>query len=393
MKTVKILADENIPLVREAFGRLGDVATCSGREMTPERLRDVELLLVRSITKVDSDLLEQSSVRFVATATAGMDHLQLADLERLGIAYAGAPGSNAESVAQYVTAAVLRVAGRRGLNLRGRTAGVAGAGQVGNRVVRNLEALGMQVLVSDPPLERAGVCREFVALEDVLRADIVTLHVPLTRGGVDRTQHLIDASSVKRMERDAILINTSRGGVVDNAALLQALRDGTIAGAVLDVWEGEPEISAKLLERVDIGTPHIAGYSYDGKIRGTTMIYEAACRFLEVEPTWSADEFAERPQQPTLDVERRGRETTDVVSDVIGSLYDIAYDDALLREVLHLPEAVRGPAFDSLRKNYRRRREFNQTEVRLSAGEAELGLLFEQLQFRVGTEARSCSGV
>ena len=361
--------------------------------MTPERLRDVELLLVRSITKVDRKLLEGSPVRFVATATAGTDHLQLEELERQGIVCAGAPGSNAESVAQYVTTALLHVAGRRGWSLAGRTAGVVGIGQVGSRVVRNLKALGMRVLVSDPPLERAGVCQEFAPLEAVLQADFVTLHVPLTRSGTDRTQHLLDASALRRMHRDAILINTSRGGVVDNAALLQALRDNVIAGAVLDVWEGEPEICLDLLEQVEIGTPHIAGYSYDGKIRGTTMIYEAACRFLGVEPTWNADKFAERPEQPTLEIERRGRETNDVVSDVVGSLYDIDDDDALLREVLHFPEAVRGSAFDSLRKNYRRRREFNQTEVRLPTGERELGRLFERLQFRVGEQAASCSRV
>lgn len=272
---MKIVADPNIPFVREAFGAHGDVVLIPGRQITAGAVRDADALLVRSVTPVEEVLLAGSRIRFVATATIGTDHVDVRYLEVLGIGFASAAGSNANSVAEYVVAALLELARRGRYRLRDRSLGVIGVGNVGSKVVRYARALGMRVLQLDPPLglhERAW------------EADIVTLHVPL----LETTRHMLHHDNLTGFT----LINTSRGAVVDNKALLQAIDGNRIPAAALDVWEGEPQISAELLDVVEIGTPHIAGYSFDGKVAGTRMIYEAFCRHFKITPFW-------QPRLPT----------------------------------------------------------------------------------------------
>ncbi|MHC5054493.1 MAG: 4-phosphoerythronate dehydrogenase PdxB [Planctomycetota bacterium] len=375
-----IVADENIPFAREVFSALGDVRTMSGRQMTSEAVRDAELLMVRSITKVNRALLEGSRVRFVATATIGTDHVDLAYLEQAGIAFASAPGSNARSVAEWVAAAMLTLEARGLVKLRGCTLGIVGVGNVGSRVDTVAKALGMTTLLNDPPRERAegnAGPDKFVSLDEICaRADVVTFHVPLERGGTDPTFHMIDAALLAKLRGGAALMNASRGGVHDTAALIETKRSGAIGALVLDVWEGEPRIDPEIVSLADIATPHVAGYSYDGKVAGTRMIYEAACRFLGREPEWSEELPPHEDLVVTLDAP--------CVRDAVKAAYDIEADDARLRQVVGLPsEGERAAGFDRLRKTYPRRREFRNWRVRLAPGAEAAGPELEALGFGV----------
>jgi erythronate-4-phosphate dehydrogenase len=381
---VKIVADENIPFVQEAFGTLGDVTVLPGREIGPEQVRDADLLLVRSITVVDARLLAGSPVRFVGSATIGLDHVEQVFLRARGIPLAYAPGSNANSVAEYVVAALValgseRYAGRT-LGIIGRTLGIIGLGRIGTLVREKARAMGMAVLANDPPLERAGL-GGLVSLEALLkRSDIVTCHVPLTREGPDATYHLLDASKLSLLRPPAIVINTSRGAVVDNAALLRCLQEKRLGGAVLDVWEGEPEPDPELIRAVTLGTPHIAGYSWDGKAAGTKMLFDAACAFLHRRSEWAPPQ-GEASRRPVA-VEA-GRSLDEILRELVPRSYDIRRDDAALRAIGGLSGTERGRAFDRLRASYPQRLEFRHASVAVPAGRPEREAALRALGFTV----------
>jgi erythronate-4-phosphate dehydrogenase len=366
---MRILADENISYVREAFRALGHVQTISGRAITAETLEGVSMLLVRSITKVSRALLEHSSVRFVATATIGEDHVDTAYLAERGIGFASAPGSNADSVREYVAAAILVLAERFQFDLKKMTLGIVGVGNVGKRVVKSAETLGLTCVLNDLPLARKTGDPRYRPIEEALACDIVTLHVPLTKDGPDRTYHLADETFIRHMKPGAILINTARGPVADGTAIKHALDDGHLKGCVLDVWEGEPNIDIELLQRVAIGTPHIAGYSFDGKVNGTRRIYEAACRFLGVEPRWDPAPLLPAPECPYLELDGTDPEA---LRHGVRAVYDIMRDDAAMRAMSSVPAEERPRLFDRLRKGYPRRREFFNTRVCVSPPNPEL---------------------
>jgi erythronate-4-phosphate dehydrogenase len=272
-----VVADENIPFVRETFGHVGEVRTLNGRAINPDAVRDADILLVRSVTRVDRGLVTDSRVRFVGSTTIGTDHIDQGYLRDRGIIFAHAPGSNAISVVEYVLASLLWTAVRKGESLRGKTMGIVGIGNIGSRLAARLSAFGMRVLKNDPPLaaaaEAEGRTHDFVSLETVLaESDIVTLHVPLERKGPYATYHLVDDAALAWMKQDAWLINTCRGAVVDNLALRRTIEAGQLGATILDVWEGEPEPGPDLLRLTDVATPHIAGYSFDGKVLGTMMV-------------------------------------------------------------------------------------------------------------------------
>jgi erythronate-4-phosphate dehydrogenase len=367
---IHILADENIPCVEAAFGELGTIERCAGRDIGPAEVRDVDVLLVRSVTTVGPALLEGSDVEFVGSATIGTDHVELDYLAEEGITFAHAPASNADSVADYVIAALLILARRQRAPLRDQTIGIVGCGNIGGRLARRLPPLGLSVLRNDPPLaeaaEDAGRAHDFVSLDTVLRsADIVTCHVPLTTTGPHPTHHLLDADELAHLQPGAWLLNTSRGPVVDNDALLEAIADGPVGAAALDVWEGEPTPNPDLIRAVDVATPHIAGYAYDGKVRGTTMLYEALCDYLDVEPTWNPATVL-RPDEPdTLRCHppdpRLPR--TDWLHHLVQQAYDLGADDARMRKILDKPPSGRGGVFSHLRATYPVRREFQQHAV------------------------------
>ena len=379
-----ILADENIPYAHETFETLGEVSTLPGRGINAASVRDVDILLVRSITEVNAPLLENSRIVFVGTATIGTDHIDKEYLRSRRIAFASAPGSNANSVAEYVVAALLTLARRKSRLLKGRTIGVIGVGNCGSRLAKKAEALGMRVLLNDPPLQRQTGEAKYRPLQELLDADVLTLHVPLTPEGTDATYHLVDEPFLRELRPDCILINTSRGAVVDGEALLSALDSGGIAGAILDVWENEPNIDLNLLDRVDIGTSHIAGYSLDGKVNATAMLYEAACQFLGAEQTLDVRSLLPVPETPRIEIQDPP-DDENTFAEAVRSVYDVERDDAALREIRSLPPPERGPFFDRLRKEYPVRREFHNTEVVLPrSGETkELARTLAGLGFRV----------
>jgi erythronate-4-phosphate dehydrogenase len=363
-KHMKIVADPNIPYVKEAFGRIGNITLIPGRQINAAAVRDADALFVRSVTPVNSMLLDESRVKFVATATIGFDHVDTGYLAQRDIGFATAAGSNANSVAEYVIAALLELGHRKNFRLRDKTLGVVGVGNVGSNVVRHARALGMRVLENDPPRQRAENLTNFVPLAHVIaEADIITLHVPLTKTGPDATRHLFSPQR-------GIILNSSRGAVLDNKALLAANLDGL----VLDVWEGEPNLLPGLLEKVDIGTPHIAGYSFDGKVNGTRMIYEAACRYFGLPARWLPQLPA--PPVPHLEIAAKpGEDDEDVLRRTIRQVYDIMADDARLRANVR--------KFDELRAEYPVRREFCNTELRLATASTSLRNKFIALGFRL----------
>jgi erythronate-4-phosphate dehydrogenase len=379
---LRILADANIPHARALFGPFGEVEVRPGAALDAGTVAGAHVLLVRSVTVVDADLLRGSRVRFVGSATIGTDHVDLDFLAREGIAFAHAPGSNAESVVEYVLAALLAVLAARGEALRGRTAGVVGCGAIGGRLARRLPALGAEVLRNDPPLaEAAGVQSGYHPLGAVLdRADILTLHPPLTRTGPHPTHHLIGARELAALRPGALLVNASRGAVVDNPALREALGAGRLGGAVLDVWEGEPSPDPALLERCTLGTPHIAGYSYDGKVEGARMLASALAAWLRQEP--AAVSLPEPEALPPLQAPPSDLPETAWLDALTRQAYDIRADDARMRNLLALPPSEQGGAFQHLRKTYPVRRTFGLHRVGGEVPPAYRRAIREGLGFR-----------
>jgi erythronate-4-phosphate dehydrogenase len=353
---IKIIADRNIPQVDKAFAHIGELQLVDGRQLTASNLDDAQLLLVRSVTKVNRQLLENSAVRFIGSATIGTDHVDLAYLESQGIQFRNAPGCNATSAAEYVVSAVLHFTRTRNIKPAGLKVGVVGYGNVGSRVTNKLSALGCELLVYDPPREAQLHDRSYVDWEEIQQADIVTAHVPLTKSGDYPTYHMFNAAFFAGLNDDALFINTSRGGAVDETALKQIKQRGKSLNLILDVWQHEPKIDMELLAQTLIATPHIAGYSAEGKHRGLEMIYQAACEYLKIQPQWSLADalppfsFVIEPDLSLTDHE--------LLQSLVKLAYDIERDAADLRKLFELSEDQRGSWFDSLRKNYPVRREF-----------------------------------
>jgi erythronate-4-phosphate dehydrogenase len=377
-----ILVDENVPYALESFGRLGRVRALPGRRITAADLEDAGVLIVRSVTRVDAALLGGSRVRFVGTATIGCDHVDLEYLRAQDIEFASAPGSNAISVAEYVMAALLESAHVRGATLEGATLAIVGVGNVGSSVAQRAAALGMRCLRNDPPRRRAGADPAYVDLADALpQADYVTLHVPLTREGPDATLDLAGPAFFQAMRPDAVFLNTSRGAVVDEAALAAAIESGRVSHTVLDVWRGEPAIDGKMVGRAFLATPHIAGYSFDGKVAATTMLYRAACRWLGRPDDLDLSPLLPPASVPHLDLTTSTGSDEEILRRALAAVYDIGEDDRALRQTL----SAASPAteFDRLRKEYKRRRELRYTGLSLDPKRAALARKAAGLGFTV----------
>ncbi len=377
-----ILADENIPLVDEFFAGFGKIRRMPGRSINRAALENVDVLLVRSVTRVDRELLEGSAVRFVGTCTIGTDHLGLDYFEQAGIEWASAPGCNARGVVDYVLGSLLALSEVRGEALARRRFGVVGAGEVGGRLLEVLRGLGWDVRVCDPPrqVREAG---DFVSLDEILaECDVISLHTPLTLGGDWPTFHLFDQARLSRLRPGTWLINASRGAVVDNAALRDLLLQRPDLEAVLDVWEGEPQVDVALAGLCRIATPHIAGYSLDGKLRGTAQIYAALCAARGVEP---AIELAQLMPGPALTelAFASSAEPAEMQATLCRAVYDPRRDDADFRRSLLGDEAQRRAGFDLLRKQYPPRREIDGLKVRIGGHNPALATIVEALGARL----------
>lgn len=369
MPSLRLVIDENIPLAGEVFSGFGPVVTRPGSAITREDVRHADALIVRSVTRIDEALLEGSNVRFVGSATIGVDHIETEYLHQRGTTFAHAPGSNASSVVEYVIAALLRLAVRRNYNLAGKKVGIVGCGSIGGQLAERLPHLGLSVMMNDPPLarraEEQGRPHKFRPLDELLdHCDIISIHVPLIRQGPDRTERLFHRDRLHAMQPGAWLINTSRGSVVDNKALTDVLQ-GSGRGpdvAVLDVWNGEPMPSAELVSRAALATPHIAGYSYDGKVAGTFMIARALAASLGEDPPDFGD-VRPQPVRVPLRAPDPILPRTDWMHGLVTQMYDIAADDERMRTISAYGESERADRFIELRRDYPTRRTFSAHRV------------------------------
>lgn len=292
---MKVIVDNKIPYIHEVLGKLADeVVYLPGKEFTPAVVKDADALITRTRTRCNRQLLEGSKVQFIGTATIGFDHIDTAYCQEAGIAWSNCPGCNAGGVEQYVHAVLLLLQREKGINLKQATLGIVGVGHVGSRVQRMAERMGMRVLVNDPPRADQGE-KGFADLKTLTEeCDIITFHTPLVRQGVYKTFHLADAAFFDSLKRKPVIINTSRGEVVETEAVLNALKEQKITDAIIDVWENEPNINLELLDKVFVGTPHIAGYSANGKINATRMVLEAFCKHFNL----ASDFHLELPADP-----------------------------------------------------------------------------------------------
>ncbi len=370
---MKILVDENMPYARELFSRLGEVRAVPGRPIPTDALTDADALMVRSVTKVNEALLGDKAIKFVGTATAGTDHVDQPWLVQAGIGFSAAPGCNAIAVVEYVFSALLMLAERDGFALADRTVGIVGVGNVGGRLQKRLEALGIKTLLCDPPRADNGDEGDFRSLDDlVAEADVITFHTPLYKEGQYKSLHLADESLIRRLKPGTILINACRGPVVDNAALLKCLEAGQKLSVVLDVWEPEPDLNLALLDNVDLGTSHIAGYTLEGKARGTTQVFEAYSQFIGQPQEVALSTLLPAPEFGRISL--HGPLDQPTLKRLVHLVYDVRRDDAPLRKVAGIPGE-----FDKLRKNYLERREWSSLTV--ECDDADAAELLQKLGF------------
>lgn len=379
---MRIVADENVPLLEKFFSELGQIHTYPGRQIGPDQVKDADVLIVRSVTKVDKNLLENSRVRFVGTCTIGKDHVDGRYLREKNIGFASAPGCNANSVVEYVLSALSVIAEKKAVPLNRLSVGIVGYGNVGSLLAKRLKRLEVNCLVNDPPLAELNTDMAFVSLDEVLKCDVVTIHTPLTDTGPHPTKHLFSSPVLEQMSSKQVLINSGRGAVVDNEALLQKLIDEPEFLAILDVWENEPNINLELAKRVFLSSPHIAGYSLDGKVKGTEQVYQAVCQYFGLPIRCKAGQYMPEPPLAKMTFTSQA-EAEWAMHTALRACYDIRHDHSLLQRTLHLPEAERGLAFDRLRKEYRLRREFSAVKVTLKNADAQTNGYFKALGFNL----------
>ena len=373
-----IVADENIPLIEEFFADFGEIRRFPGRQISRADVHDADILLVRSVTKVDRDLLEGSAVRFVGTCTIGTDHLALDYFQQAGIQWSSAPGCNARGVVDYVLGSLLTLAEIEGVDLTQRTYGVIGAGEVGGRLVNVLRALGLNVLVCDP-VRQAVEGGDYVSLEHIIEhCDVLSLHTPLDKTGDYPTWHLFDQQRLEQLKPGTWLINASRGPVIDNAVLRTVLTRREDLQAVLDVWEDEPQVDVELADLCVLATPHIAGHSLDGKQRGTAQIYQALCDFLGHTPQVKLADLLPAPWLAKVEL-NADSDPAWALAMLCRGVYDPRRDDADYRRSLAGTVAEQRLAFDALRKHYPVRREIEGLAVHIQGESPALGQLVKAL--------------
>ena len=357
---MKIIIDDKIPYIRGAFEGVAEVVYIPGSKTTPEIARDADAIVTRTRTGCNEKLLAGSSVKFIATATIGYDHIDTDYCDSVGIRWTNAPGCNSKSVEQYIASTMMVLAERKGWNLSEKTIGVVGVGNVGSKVARICEIFGMKVLLNDPPRERAEGSEKFVSLKTIQNeADIIALHVPLNMKGEDATYHLGNEVFLAALKRKPVLINSCRGEVTKTNAVKSALKSGQISAFICDCWENEPDLDLELLSLTEIATPHIAGYSKDGKATGTLMSVQAISKFFGLGLENWKPEGVEEPIEPVFEIDGSGLTEQQIISKAILHTYDIRNDDRDFRNNVEKFEQLRGdyptrrefPAFTIIAKN------------------------------------------
>lgn len=373
---IRVVADDKIPFLEGALEKVAKVHYRPGKQISKADLLEADVLITRTRTHCNRALLEGTKVSFIASATIGYDHIDTAYCKQAGIEWTNAPGCNSSSVQQYVVSSLLYLACRRKLDLDNMTLGVIGVGNVGAKVSSAGKALGMKVLLNDPPRERREGAKGFVSLHKLLdEADILSLHVPLNRGGGDSTFHLVNGDFIGRTRKGVILINTSRGEVVDEEALKQGIGSSVFSDVVLDVFDNEPDIDPELLAYLSLATPHIAGYSLDGKANGTAMSVQAISRHFGLGMDQWRPGHIPLPQPSELYGDASQEKERELLWEIFRSCYDVSADDQRLR-------ADPGN-FELLRGEYPFRREAPAYAVKLFQGYGELYNKLEKLGFSV----------
>ena len=363
---MRLIVDENLPFTEAFFGKTAELIYLPGSAIKPADVKDADGLLVRSVTQVNQQLLQGSRVKFVGTATIGVDHIDEAWLNTAGISFASAPGCNATSVVDYVLASLLWLASEQGFNLKDQTIAIVGVGQVGGRLATRLTNYGCKVLLNDPPRAARGE-EGFLSLTQVLtKADIVCFHTPLTRKGEFPSWHLIGVDELALLE-GKYLLNAGRGGVIDQQALKNQIKKKTAPLLLLDVFEGEPSLDYELIKHCLLATPHIAGYSLEGKSRGTEMLYQAWCQHLDKKPTVKLEALL-----PKVPLARLELDASCGVEEACRRAAHLCYhplaDSWRLLQALKTT-SVTEKVYQALRKNYPIRREFSSLNVKAATEE------------------------
>ena len=354
---MKIIIDDKIPYIRGAFEDVAEVIYLPGSKTTAEIVRDADAIVTRTRTICNEKLLAGSSVKFIATATIGYDHIDTDYCDAAGIKWTNAPGCNSKSVEQYIASTLMVLAETKKLQLKDLCIGIVGVGNVGSKVAKICEIFGMKVLLNDPPRERAEGPEKFVSLETVKNeADIISLHVPLNTKGEDATFHMGDESFFSALKKKPVLINSCRGEVIKTDAVKKALKTKQISAFVCDCWENEPDLDLELLGMTEIATPHIAGYSKDGKAKGTLMSVQAISDFFDLGLNNWQPSGVELPTNPIIEIDGEGMSEQEIFSKAILHTYDIRHDDKLLR--------LSPEHFEQQRGDYPTRREFPAFTIR-----------------------------
>jgi len=372
---MKIVADDKIPFLKGVLEPFAEVIYLPGKQISNDILKNADALLIRTRTKCTETLLEGTSVKFIGTATIGFDHIDLQYCHKKKIAWTNAPGCNSSSVQQYIASALLRLSSENQFRLSDKTLGIIGVGNVGSKVEKFARAIGMNVLLNDPPRERAEGKSNFENLDTIIsHSDIITLHVPLNVVGDDISYHLFDCDQFKKIRKNTWILNTSRGEVVETNEFKKALNSGRLGGAVIDVWENEPDIDASLMNLSLLSTPHIAGYSTDGKANGTAMIVNSLSRFFSLPLQYWYPDNVPDPVSPSISIDCNGKSEEEIFGEAVNQSYNVCEDSSRFK---NSPQD-----FEKLRGDYPLRREFPSYTVDLKGGSEKIRNMLKTIGFR-----------
>ncbi|MCB9207090.1 MAG: 4-phosphoerythronate dehydrogenase PdxB [Ignavibacteriales bacterium] len=375
---MKIIADDKIPFLKGVLEPYGNIEYYPGKEITKDKIIDADALIIRTRTKCNADLLYDTNVKLITTATIGYDHIDTNYCEENNLKWLNAPGCNSLSVHQYITTVLLHIAEKENIDLTQKVLGIVGVGNVGSKIQKAANALGMKILLNDPPRERNESNSKFVSLEKIKEeADIITFHVPLNNDGIDKTYHLADEKFFNELNKMPIIINSSRGEVVETSAIKNAIKNKKVSNVILDVWENEPEIDLELLEMTDISTPHIAGYSAEGKANGTSVCVNAVNKFfnLGIQENWYPTEIPLSKNGNEIEIDCSNKNDQQILSEAVSQTYDLLYDSILLKKS---PET-----FEKQRGDYPIRREFSNYKVKLKSNNSSVEKKIKKLGFKI----------
>ena len=373
---MRIVADDKIPFLKGALEPYAEVVYIPGKQIKMEMLKDSDALLIRTRTICNENLLKGTSIRFIGTATIGFDQIDTDYCSKNKIIWTNAPGCNSSSVQQYIAAALFRISSEHHFSLKDKTLGIIGVGNVGSKVEKFARSVGMNVLLNDPPRARIEGKKNFHSLNTVLSgSDILTVHVPLNIVGEDQTWHLFNEESFKKIKRGAWFLNSSRGEVSDTYSLKNALNSGMLSGAVIDVWENEPNIDLELLQQAFIATPHIAGYSTDGKANGTSMVVNSLTKYFNLQSeNWYPSDVPP-PASPYISIDCNNKSDEEIIREAVIHTYNIDKDNSRLR--------LSPQDFERLRGDYPVRREFTSYTINLKDGTEKVLQTMKSIGFRM----------